>query len=351
MFKSKGFWFTLVVLAGVAAGGAWYFMRTGGVAFGRSEAAAKPAATGRDPQKIACLGRIEPGDGIVSISTRGIPGQPSIIERLNVHEGDLVKTGEVVAVLDSRRQLEDAIRSLEAQVKVAQNRVEVVRSGPRKGDLAAQQAEIARLEATLAGAQIDAARYDELYEKRAATVIERDQRRLQVETARQAVNEARSRLQSLQEIRDVDVQLAEAEVVAATTAVEKARTELEASSIRAPFSGRVLTIHAHPGEEIGPRGVIEIGRTDKMYVIAEVFESDVPRVKVGQNATITSEAFSKPWSGVVESIGSQVAKGDIDQTNPVSITDARVVDVKIRLADSSEASRLIHGKVTAVIEP
>src|SRR5580704_1551991 len=285
MVKTKGFWFTLVVLAGVAAGGAWYFNRTGGIAFGRSEAA-KSVPAGTDPQKIACLGRIEPGDGIVAVSTRGIPGQPSIIERLNVHEGDLVKAGSVVAVLDSRRQLEDSVHSLEAQVKVAQNRVEVVKGGPRKGDLAAQQAEIARLEATLAGAQIDAARYDELYEKRAATVIERDQSRLQVETARQAVNEARSRLQSLQEIRDVDVQLAEAEVVAATTAVEKARTELEASSIRAPFSGRVLTIHAHPGEEIGPRGVIEIGRTDKMYVIAEVFESDVPRVKVGQNATI-----------------------------------------------------------------
>jgi HlyD family secretion protein len=350
MLKTKGFWFTLVILAGVVAGGAWYLLRTGSIAFGRTEAP-RPAPASIGPQKIACLGRIEPGDGIVSVSTRGIPGQPSIIERLNVHEGDWVKTGEIVAVLDSRRQLEDAVHSLEAQVKVAQNRVEVVKSGPRKGDLAAQQAEIARLEATLAGARIDAARYDELYQKRAATGIERDQRLLQVETATQAVNEARSRLQSLQEIRDVDVKLAEAEVEAATTAIEKAQRELEASVVKAPFSGRVLRIHAHPGEEIGPKGVIDIGRTDKMYVIAEVFESDVPRVKVGQKATITSEAFPTSWSGEVESIGSQVAKGDIDQTNPVSLTDARIVEVKIRLADSSEASRLIHGKVTAVIEP
>lgn len=350
MLRTKGFWFTLVILAGVAAGGAWYFNRTGVIAFGRSEAP-KPTPVSTGPQKIACLGRIEPGDGIVAVSTRGIPGQPSIIERLSVHEGDSVKAGSVVAVLDSRRQLEDAVHSLEAQVKVAKNRVDVVRSGPRKGDLGAQQAEIARLEATLAGAKIDAARYDELYQKQAATVIERDQRRLQVETATQAVNEAKSRLQSLQEVRDVDTRLAEAEVEAATTAVEKAQRELEASVIKAPFTGRVLAIHAHPGEEIGPKGVIEIARTDDMYVIAEVFESDVPRVKVGQNATITSEAFAKPWSGVVESIGSQVAKGNIDQTNPVSLTDARVVEVKIRLTDSSEASRLIHGKVTVVIEP
>jgi HlyD family secretion protein len=350
MLRTKGFWFTLVILAGLAAGGAWYFMRNGGVAFGRNEPARPiPASTG--PQKIACLGRIEPGDGIVAVATRGIPGQPSVVERLNVHEGDLVRAGSVVAVLDSRAQLEGAVHSLEAQVKVAQNRVDVVKSGPRKGDLGALQAEIARLEATLAGAKIDAARYDELYQKHAATVIERDQRLLQVETATQAVNEANSRLQSLREIRDVDTRLAEAEVDAATTAVAKAQRELEASVIKAPITGRVLAVHAHPGEEIGPKGVIEIARTNNMYVIAEVFESDLPRVKVGQNATITSEAFAKPWTGVVESIGSQVAKGDIDQTNPVSLTDARVVEVKIRLADSTEASRLIHGKVTVVIEP
>jgi HlyD family secretion protein len=88
-----------------------------------------------------------------------------------------------------------------------------------------------------------------------------------------------------------------------------------------------------------------------MYVIAEVFESDVDRLRLGQKATITSEAFKDALHGAVDSIGSQVAKQDIQPTDPVSFSDARVVEVKVRLDESEKASHLIHGKVTVVIEP
>ncbi|HJZ95126.1 MAG TPA: hypothetical protein VKE70_01385, partial [Candidatus Solibacter sp.] len=81
------------------------------------------------------------------------------MRELKVQEGDWVKPGQVVAVLDSHRQLQEAVRDLNAQVVVAQSRLAIARTGARKGDLAAQQAEIARLEAALAGARINADRY------------------------------------------------------------------------------------------------------------------------------------------------------------------------------------------------
>ena len=94
-----------------------------------------------------------------------------------------------------------------------------------------------------------------------------------------------------------------------------------------------------------------MGRTDQMYVIAEVVESDVSRVRVGQRATISGEALCAPLHGQVAFIGMQVARDNIAQTDPVSLQDSRVVEVKIRLDESQEAARLIHGQVTAVIEP
>lgn len=347
----KRFWFTLVVLAVVAGAGAFLYLRANGGLIGRSEAAATQPAAKQEPSRISCLGRIEPKDGVVSISVRSLSGQPSIMGELKVHEGDWVKAGQVVAVLDSHRQLEEGVRNLSAQVAVARSRLAIARTGARKGDLAAQQAEIARLEAALAGARINADRHEALYQKQAATVTDRDQSRLQVETTTQMLNAARSRLLSLEEVRDVDVKLAEAEVQAAMANVAKAEVDLEPSIVRAPFSGRVLRIHAYPGEEVGPKGVLELGRTDQMYVIGEVIESDVHRVRTGQKATITSEAFAQPLHGEVDSIGTQVIKEDLSPTDPSSFSDARVVEVKIRLDDSSAASRLIHGKVTAVIEP
>ena len=347
----KRFWVILVALAVVAAAGAFLYLRANGGLPGQGEATAKPPASKQAPSRIACLGRIEPKDGVVSISVRSLSGQPSIMGELKVHEGDWVKAGQVVAILDSHRQLDEATRNLNAQVAVAQSRLAIARTGARKGDVAAQQAEIARLEAALAGARTNADRFEALYQKQAATVTERDQSRLQVETTTQMLNAARSRLLSIEEVRDVDVKLAEAEVQAAMANVAKAEVDLEPSIVRAPFNGRVLKIHAYPGEEVGPTGVLELGRTDQMYVIGEVVEADVNRVRIGQKATITSEALPQPLHGEVDSIGTQVTKEDLSPTDPSSFSDARVVEVKIRLDDSSAASRLIHGKVTAVIEP
>jgi HlyD family secretion protein len=347
----KGLWFTLVfvALAGVAG---FLYWRNRESSMATTEAAAAAQASARqEPAGVSCLGHIEPQDGIVSIAVRSISGQPSLVSELKVHEGDWVKPGQVVAILDSRRQFEETVRDLNAQVGVAQSRLAIAKTGARRGDVAAQQAEIARLEASLQAARVVAARYEELYGKQAATVTERDQSRLQVETTTQMLNAARNRLTSIEEVRDVDVKLAEAELQAALANVEKAKVDIEPSIVRAPMAGRVLRIHAFPGEDAGPRGVLDLARTDRMFAIAEVVESDVHRVRVGQKATVTSEALAQPMHGQVESIGTQVTGQDVSPTDPRSFSDAKIVEVKIRLDDSDTASKLIHGKVTAVIEP
>ncbi len=194
----KGLWFTLVfvALAGVAG---FLYWRNRESSMATTEAAAAAQASARqEPAGVSCLGHIEPQDGIVSIAVRSISGQPSLVSELKVHEGDWVKPGQVVAILDSRRQFEETVRDLNAQVGVAQSRLAIAKTGARRGDVAAQQAEIARLEASLQAARVVAARYEELYGKQAATVTERDQSRLQVETTTQMLNAARNRLTSIE---------------------------------------------------------------------------------------------------------------------------------------------------------
>src|SRR6202000_2274895 len=97
--------------------------------------------------------------------------------------------------------------------------------------------------------------------------------------------------------------------------VARAEVELQASIVHAPSAGQVLKVHAHPGEEIGPEGLIELVSTDKMYVIAEVDESDVNRVHVGQTATITGDSLKTPLKGKVEFIGMRVAKNGLASTD------------------------------------
>jgi HlyD family secretion protein len=125
--------------------------------------------------------------------------------------------------------------------------------------------------------------------------------------------------------------------------------ELERAFIRAPFAGRILEITAHKGEFVGLDGVLEMGRVDRMYAIAEVYETDIRRVRVGQAATVTSDALSQPLKGKVEYIHNKVAKQDELGTDPAARKDARIIEVEIRLDDSAAAAALTHLQVEVLI--
>ena len=82
----------------------------------RSEAQVTPAVRSR--LGVACLGRIQPEDGTITFGARSLSGQPSLVAELRVKEGDDIKAGEIVAILNSRQQLEGALRQSEARIKV-----------------------------------------------------------------------------------------------------------------------------------------------------------------------------------------------------------------------------------------
>ena len=102
---------------------------------------------------------------------------------------------------------------------------------------------------------------------------------------------------------------------------------------------------------ISDKGIVELGRTEQMYVSAEVYETDIYRVKLGQKATITSQGFPGQLQGTVEEIGLAIGKKDILGTDPVADVDARVVEVKVRLApDSSQkVANLTNLQVKVII--
>jgi len=144
---------------------------------------------------------------------------------------------------------------------------------------------------------------------------------------------------------------AEVGLAIARADMARARAELDLSQVRSPVNGTVLRVFARPGERIAVDGVVEIGKTDEMYAIAEVYETDIIRVKEGQKATVTSPALSHPLMGTVETVGLRIGKLDVLSTDPAARTDARVVEVEIRLDDSQKVSGLTNLQVTVEIEP
>jgi HlyD family secretion protein len=143
----------------------------------------------------------------------------------------------------------------------------------------------------------------------------------------------------------------EMRVRVAEASLAGARAELAKAHVYSPIDGQVLRVHAREGERVGPEGIVELGKTDHMFAIAEVYEEDVGRVRVGQRALVTSPALSAPLTGKVDRIHLAVAKQDALGTDPAARKDARVVEVEVRLDDSRAAAPLTHLQVDVQIDP
>lgn len=143
----------------------------------------------------------------------------------------------------------------------------------------------------------------------------------------------------------------ELNVKAAQAALLAADAMVALSTVLAPQAGQVLEVQAGPGERIGVEGVVELGRTDRMYAVAEVYETDIIHVRSGQQARIASPALAAPIFGTVESIGLKVGRMDVLGMDPVAQADARVIEVRILLADSAAVSHLTNLQVEVEITP
>jgi len=150
-------------------------------------------------------------------------------------------------------------------------------------------------------------------------------------------------------VSESEIQLWESKTDIVKAELQRARAELELSEVRSPIDGRVLDIHARAGERVGPSGIAELGRTDRAYAIAEVYETDIERVKVGQRATVTSPALGEPVHGTVERIRPKVAKRDILDTDPAARIDARVIEVEVLLDSPEPVAGLVNLQVEVTI--
>lgn len=392
----------------------------------QKQTAAPTPVTSSTPVAAAvnALGRLEPQDEVIKLAAPS-SAQGARVEQLLVKEGERVKAGVVVAVLDNSDRATATLEQAKGQAQVARAKLAQVRAGAKTGEINAQKATIARLQAQLRGDTIAAAatiarieaelqgqketlqatvartqaeqsnaesdyqRYQRLYESGAISSQELESRRLSakttseqvnesqatrnekvatlqqqlneakanrdrtVATLREQIDEAQATLNKIVEVRPTDVQVAQAEVKSAIAAVKQAEADVALTYVRAPNTGEILKIHTRPGETISSDGIVDLGRTDQMIVIAEVIEEDIGKVRLGQRATITSEnlAFAGELKGTVTEIGRQIGKQDVLDTDPAADVDARVVEVKIGLTpeDSQRVSGLTYAKVVVEI--
>lgn len=307
------------------------------------------------PDNIVQLsGRIEGDDSAVAPKTSG-----RIVE-IRVREGDQVKSGDVIAVLDDRQvraREEQARASLAAaearaasaraqtailedqlagnQIEAEQSKVDAQgRVRQAEADLAAAEADLARDEATYKIALFDRDAYVKLAKSGAVSERQGEQSESTANQQAAAVAAAKRRVEAAQgslttaqaslsnpgireaQVAGVKRQIAQqqSEIANAAANAEAAKFQLEEAAadrsdltILAPFSGTVITRAAEPGEVVtAGTAIITLLDLSKVYLRGFVPEGQIGKIKIGQPAHVYLDSDpSKPLDAYVLRIDPQ----------------------------------------------
>lgn len=135
-----------------------------------------------------------------------------------------------------------------------------------------------------------------------------------------------------------DLEIAETRHEKYVAIIKQIDSAIEDTVIKAPFSGRIVKKYKEVGETLGsitsPDPVLKIANINRMKVRAEVEESDIGKVSLGQEASITTDAYPADlFKGEVFKIGYAVGKKRLRSDDPSERLDTKVIETEIELKD------------------
>jgi len=258
---------------------------------------------------------------------------PGKLEQIYVREGEKVKAGQLLARFEAK-ELEAQVQVARAGVAVAKSVLAESEAGSRPGEIAEARERLKDAESQCQKAAADWKRYQDLHAGAAVSVSEWEQVRVRMETAEARRNEAAERLRLLEEgSRPETITVLKKRLRFAEAQVEAAEAALENSRLTAPYDGVITRKHREEGEamDIG-LPVMDIATLDDRYVRAEIDETDIGRVKLGQPAQVTADGFpGLKFDGEVKEIKQQMGPKKLIPTDPSKIIDYKVLDVEVSL--------------------
>ncbi len=223
-----------------------------------------------------------------------------------------VKQDQIIARIDPAT-FDLRVNQARADQDAAHSAVAVARSG-----LVAQQAEVGRVNVTLADALRDYERKRALVEKNYISPAELDRARTLVDATREQLKAVEAQIQ----VNRAQVQSALATVKQRDSLLKQAQVDLERTIIRAPVDGTVILRNIDAGQTVAASLQAPVLFTiakdlRDMQVEAAIDEADVGRLRAGQAATFTVDAFPRrSFSGEIV----QIRKSPVNVQNVISYT-------------------------------
>ena len=313
------------VALALAGGGAWWWTQ-------RDSAADVQYRTGKIERgsllaTVSASGAVNPVTQ-VSVGTQ-VSGQ---IKELYVDFNSLVKAGQLIAVIDPET-FEYRVRSAQADVDAARAAVMTAQA-----NALASRASISRAQVDLNEAQRDFDRKQSLVEKQFIAQSEADKARALVNTTTESLKLA----QAQAGVTEAQIKTAQANVAQREAALAQARVDLQRTRITSPVDGIVIKRAIEKGQTVAaslqaPELFVIAQNLSDMQVDASIDESDVGRIRTGQKATFTVDAFP-----------GQTFEGTVRQVRKAAQNVANVVTYVAVVGFSNVGDRLVPGMTANV---
>ena len=242
-------------------------------------------------EAVAALGQLSPAGEIRQLAAPISQfGSSPRLSELFVQEGDYVKEGSVLAVFENRKKL---IADLEQKNYLIETNI---------------------LEISLKEDQIK--RYELAVENSAYSLVQLSQRKDEL------LKLQKQKIINVGDKKDIEI-------------------DLFNSQLRSPIDGYILSVNTRVGERSKNEGILDIGSSQNMEALIEVYESDINRVFISQNVELSSEngGFKKILKGEVIRISPQVKQRNVLSTDPTGDADARIIEVLVKL--NAESIKLV----------
>ena len=241
---------------------------------------------------VAALGQLSPAGEIRKLAPPISQfGSSPRINELLVSEGDFVKKGAILAIFDNSEKLYADLEKMDNLIKTI------------------------NLEIALKEDQIK--RYELALEKNAYSFVQLSQRKDEL------LKLQKQKIKNIGDKRNIEI-------------------DLFNSKLRSPIDGYILSINTRVGERAKNEGILDIGSSQNMEALIEVYESDIERVFISQNVELSSEngGFKKILKGKVIRISPQVKQRKVLSTDPTGDADSRIIEVLVQL--NKESIKLVQ---------
>lgn len=327
---------------------------------------------------VSALGRVQPAGGLIAVF--GPPGDRVV--RFESALDKPVTARTKLATLSGEAERDSQVKALEAQITEAKAlraaieaskkaKLEDIDAEARQAVVSAEQdanaldakvkavdAQRERAAATQrrlksakeAGVKVSAQEEEEVTALLAQADAERQATLAQKEKIRVVKEEGEKSITAKKATVDAETQRALAQVPLTTLEanLEAAKQKLDSGRLLAPIGGRVVRTLARPGDTVTTQPVLQMANTDSMVVIAEVYETDVGKVRgwLSSGKPVKAEVDmrvlgdGKKLTGVVRDpskVATVVAKNVLTPLGPREDADRRVVEVEVELDGSSAA--------------